>query len=121
MVERQCGEKIARITNINTGARVNASQMSLIFYGFRRKLQRLLRERRKTIATDESWPNWEYYVPNSKKIKSLWLKRNDAAEEFFRQIMGKDAYGLSIKEYAGPRLKLFLRLLTLKLWIDQRV
>jgi asparagine synthase (glutamine-hydrolysing) len=122
MVERQCGEKIARITNINTGARVNAPPISLIFHGFWRKLQRLLRERKKSIATDESWPNWQYYVPHSPKVGSLWLKKNQIADDVFRQIMGKDGYEISIEKYAGePQNKLFLRLLTLKLWLDQRV
>jgi asparagine synthase (glutamine-hydrolysing) len=122
MVERQCGEKIARIRNINTGARVNASPISLIFHGFWRKLQRLLRERRKSIATDESWPNWQYYVPHSNKIGPLWLKKSQIADDVFRQIMGKDGYEISIEKYAGePQNKLFLRLLTLKLWLDQHV
>jgi hypothetical protein len=75
---------------------------------------------KKSIATDESWPNWDYYVYNSRKIESLWMRDSKIAGDIFRQITGRNPFQKKISEYKGSELKLFLRLLTLKLWIEQR-
>jgi len=121
MVKIVCGERISRITNINTGASVNASQTSLIFHGYIRILQSRIKKRKKSIATNESWPNWPYYINHSNKIEFLWMRKNETAQYIFKQILGYDPYGKTIREYkSGYDLKLFLRLLTLKLWFDQR-
>lgn len=121
MVELQCGEKISKITNINTGARVNASRMSQIFHGYKSILKSKIKKQKKSIATNESWPNWPYYIHHSKKIESLWMRKNETARDIFKQILGKDPYEKTIQEYKSDiDLKLFLRLLTLKLWFDQR-
>jgi asparagine synthase (glutamine-hydrolysing) len=122
MVELQCGEKISRVTNINTGTRVNASHLDLIVHGYRKSIQSKIKKRKKSIATNESWPNWAYYLCNSKKIEALWMKKNETANDIFKQIMGKDPYEKNIHEYKSDGdLKLFLRLLTIKMWFDQRI
>jgi asparagine synthase (glutamine-hydrolysing) len=121
MVQIQCGDRISAITNINTGTRVNAPQISIALHGLRMALKRRLKSRRKTIATDESWPDWDYYVPHSNKIKTLWAQKDEVVENLFHEIMGKDSYEERMNGYEGPRLKLFLRVLTLKLWFEQKV
>jgi asparagine synthase (glutamine-hydrolysing) len=121
MVEIRCGEKISKIKNINTGARVNAPQMSLILHGYKNILHSRIKKKKKSIATNESWPNWPYYIYNSKKIESLWMRKNETACDIFSKILGSDPYGKPIREYKSVDLKLFLRLLTLKLWFDQRM
>lgn len=121
MVELQCGEKISRVTNSNTGTRVNASYLELIVHGYRKTILSKIKRKKKSIATNESWPNWPYYLCNSKKIETLWMNKNETARDTFRQIMGKDPYEKTIQEYKSDGdLKLFLRLLTLKIWLDQR-
>lgn len=121
MVQLLCGKAIADITNNNTGAKVNASVASLIIHSYVKSFQTRLRRRKKAIATEESWPNWEYYIHHSKKIESLWTSNNEAAMEIFKLITGADPYRKKIQQYvAGEDLKLFLRLLTLKLWMDRQ-
>lgn len=122
MVELQCGKKIPKVINSNTGARVNASQVSLIIHGISKTLQSKIKKKRKNIATNESWPNWPFYLHNSKKIEFLWMRNNKRAHDIFNELLGNDPYEKAIQEYkSGVDLKLFLRLLTLKLWIDQRI
>ena len=121
MAEIQCGPKISKIINCNTGARVNASHMSLIIHRNKIAMRRWLKRKEKGIATEESWPNWEYYLFHSKKIEYLWTTRRDLTTDIFREIMGRDPYKKTIREYIKTEIKLFLRLITLKLWLDQRV
>ncbi|MEN6350231.1 MAG: hypothetical protein ABFD08_12655 [Syntrophomonas sp.] len=120
MVELQCGKEISKIININTGARVNASQVSLIIHGIRKALLSRIKKKRKSIATNESWPNWPFYIYNSKKIEFLWVRNNKKSIEIFSQLLGYNPYEKRIVEYQNRDLKLFLRLLTLKIWIEQR-
>ena len=118
MAALQCGEKISKITNINTGARVDASLASLIFHRYKSSIQRRLKKRRKSIATDESWPNWTYYIHNSSKIESMWKQESVPVADVFHEITGKDPFKENLRNY---RIKQVLRFLTLKLWIDQHV
>ena len=122
LAEIQCKENIAKITNANTGVKVNASQVSVSLNLFRRALLKRFNLKTKNITTDGSWPNWEYYIDHSRKIESLWMRNSERAGEIFRQFMDKDPYEKTIREYkSGLNLALFLRLLTLKLWFEQRV
>jgi asparagine synthase (glutamine-hydrolysing) len=121
MVEIQCGKTISAITNVNTGAKVNASRMTVLLHSYKTALEKRLKRKKESIASDGSWPNWPYYIQNSKKIGALWMRKNKIAEDLFKQILGKDPYKMKPQEYSrnDRELKLFLRLLTLKLWIDQ--
>ncbi|MFX0199829.1 MAG: asparagine synthase-related protein [Candidatus Hodarchaeota archaeon] len=122
MVEVQCGERFSQIPNCNTGARVNASRISLFLHRNKKAIERQIKGTiLKSVATDHSWPNWEYYAHHSEKVRSLWMRKNDVAQEIFAAIMGKDPYQMEIQKYRGKGVDLFFRLLTLKLWLDQRV
>jgi asparagine synthase (glutamine-hydrolysing) len=120
MVEIVCGKSISKIPNINTGARVNASWPELVYSGYMKALKKRFTTKKPSIATEESWPNWLYYIDSSKLIESLWLHKNDVAKEIFIEVTGRDPYSTRIQDYKGKELKLFLRLLTLKIWLDQR-
>ena len=122
MVELQCCKKIPKVINSNTGARVNASQVMLILHGIHKTIQSRIKKKKKNIATNESWPNWPFYIYNSKKIDFLWMHNNKPARDIFKELLGNDPYDKKITAYQENRdLKLFLRLLTLKIWIDQRI
>ncbi|MCD6321399.1 MAG: hypothetical protein J7L77_00050 [Clostridiales bacterium] len=121
MAELQCGKKISKIMDVNTGTKVNAPWPSIVAHGYKRALQRRFQKRKESIATDESWPNWPYYIYNSNKIHSLWERENHTIRDIFTTILGENPFEKNIREYDGRNLKLFLRLLNLKLWIDQRI
>jgi len=80
-----------------------------------------INRRKHSIATDESWPNWYFYIRNSKTIKNLWLCEKDITEELFIRLIGYNPYEKTIMEHSNEaNLKLFLRLLTVKMWLMQR-
>jgi len=121
MVQIVCGDAVSDIINTNTGAKVGASTVSLIAHGYLKSIKGRLARRKQSIATEESWPNWEFYIHHSKVIEALWSRKNDVSIDVFKGITGSDPYDKNIRQYVGVELKLFLRLLTLKLWIDQRM
>jgi hypothetical protein len=84
-------------------------------------LRNRIAERGASMAVPGSWPNWRYYFLHSKVIESLWTRPNQVAREIFISILGWDPFLKSSRDYVGPQLLLFLRLLTQKLWLDQRV
>lgn len=120
MAKIQCGENIAKIPNSNTGVEVNASLVSVTTSLYKRAL--LKRLKGKSIATEGSWPNWEYYIENSKHIESLWMRNKERYRDIFVEILGEDPYKKTVREYSNSEasLTLFLRMLTLKLWFEQR-
>lgn len=116
-----CGERISKIENINTGARVDAGRRSVMVHELLKSVRTTINKKKKSIATDESWPNWYFYIQNSKTIKDLWLGENDRAQKLFTRLIGHNPYQRSILEHTGKRnIKLFLRLLTIKMWLKQR-
>jgi asparagine synthase (glutamine-hydrolysing) len=123
MAEIQSGKDISKIPNSNTGVRVNAPLAVVTISLYKRALLKRLNIGKKGIAKDGSWPNWEYYIDHSEKIKSLWMRNNERGRDIFRQILGQDPYEKTIREYnnSDANLTLFLRLLTLKLWFEQRM
>jgi hypothetical protein len=120
VVQIQCGPKISAIPNTSTGARVGASWPNFVFHQYARRFKRRFLKKHDKIATDVSWPNWDYYVHHSKKIAFLWHRKNSTAQNLLTKILGYDPFSLSIQSYRGRQIKLFTRILTLKIWLDQR-
>lgn len=119
MVEMLCGKDVSQINNVNTGTIVNPSRLSLIMNLYKRAIQRRIYKLRGTLATDESWPNWTHYVDNSKKIESLWINKRNKSEEMFSCLLGINPYLKPLREYARKDLNMFVRLITLKIWMEQ--
>jgi len=72
------------------------------------------------MATRGSWPNWAYYLRHSPKVHSLWARKNETARDLFVRILGTDPFQKSANQYRGREVEFFQRLLTQKLWLDQR-
>ena len=121
MAQLICGQRMSAIQDANTGARLDASQLGHAMHYYLKGIKRRFVQRKEAIATDGSWPNWPYYVTHSHKIKSLWHRPNGVASELFEQVLGKDRFFTKIGAYQGRNIWLFTQLLTLKLWLDQRV
>jgi hypothetical protein len=115
MVENICGDKISRIININNGSRVNAPFLNIFFNRYKKKVFDRFRKKNK-LATNESWPNWQYYVRHSSTIKRLWEKKNPVSDQILNSILNVPHW----KNYQQTDVRLFLRMLTLKIWLDQQ-
>ena len=72
------------------------------------------------MATSGSWPNWRHYLSHTQTIGPLWNRSNPVAKEVFTSILGRDPFARRLGEYASDEPILFQRLLTQKLWLDQR-
>jgi asparagine synthase (glutamine-hydrolysing) len=116
-----CDPKVRRIPDSNTGAPLNASPLRYSIHRYASALRNKIHDRLlPRMATRGSWPNWEYYLSHSRVIPSLWMRNHNAARDFFLPLIGRDPYATPLREYRGRKVELFLRLLTLKLWLDQR-
>jgi hypothetical protein len=122
MVKKQCGKVISKIPNSNTGAKVDAIFLKLLAHEYKRIISNRTRKMLfKSIKTEGSWPDWHFYMNNSKKIESLWMeKKNSLTDEVLGAIIGSNYYKTISDDYSKIGEKLFYRLLTLKLWLSQR-
>lgn len=112
--------RLTQVPDANTGARPGASVaqewISSQWLGVRRKLHRL----QPSMTTDGSWPDWHYYVHHSRKLETLWRRSNSDAMDLFRCVLGRENVFSDVRSYRGNKVFLFVALLTLKLWLDQR-
>lgn len=120
MVEIVCDAKISRIPDANSGAPVNASLFREALQSHLLRLGSFRRRLRPSNATAGSWLNWNFYATHSPVVRSIWSSPNPEAREIFQLVLGKDGFSPDIAAYEGKRIYLFLQLLTLKLWLDQR-
>jgi hypothetical protein len=119
MVELMCGPTLSRIPDNNTGAPVNASGLRLQWNVYMRALRNKFETKlRPALATSGSWPNWEYYVHHSTVLRQLWTRNGSDAPELLRSIAGFDPFARPVESYAGRDVELFVRLLTLKIWLE---
>lgn len=119
MVEMVCGKTVSKIPDSNTMAPVNASSARLFFQVCTKALlNRFERNLRPRLATSGSWPNWEYYVHHSPVLARLWHRENKDTADLLRSLAGFDPFSRSIESYKGPDVEFFVRLLTLKIWLD---
>lgn len=117
-----CQRNVRRIPDSNTGAPLEASPLRYSLHRYSSALRNRIHDRLlPRMGTRGSWPNWEYYILRSRIISSLWQRNKGMARDFFLQIVGQDPYSMPVREYRGGKVELFLRLLTLKLWLEQRL
>lgn len=121
MVKRQCGEVISKIPNSNTGAEVDANQLSLIAHEYKRIIsERTRRLFFRSITTNGSWPDWGFYMRRSETIRALWLENRDPViNDVLGSLIGQTNYSKICKDYSEVSEKYFYRLLTLKIWLSQ--
>ena len=118
-VRRVCSPEVSRIPDANTGLRIDAPASLVTANRYRIALLRRLERRASQMATRESWPNWTYYIRSSPKLKELWQRANPTARELLHELTG-DAANPEPGSYCDRPTQYFLRLLTVKLWLDLR-
>lgn len=120
MMKRVCAPDLLEIEDANTGAPVNGGMVRLLVGRYKSALlDRWQRKRKRGLATRGSWPNREYFIHNNQTIRVLWERPNPMAGELLSQISGS-LYRRELLEYRGADTQFFWRLLTLKIWLDQR-
>jgi hypothetical protein len=74
---------------------------------------------KQSMGTDGSWPDWYYYVRNSKRLDDLWKRPNPRATDFFRRVLSPEDIRPSAAAYQGRDTFFFVSMLTMKLWFGQ--
>jgi asparagine synthase (glutamine-hydrolysing) len=116
-----CDAQLQRVPDNNTGAPLTASGPRRAVHRYATALRNRVKTRlRPGIATHGSWPNWEYYLAHSQRLPALWARKNPVAQDYFQKILGQDPFPKPLADYRGRNTELFCRLLTQKLWLDQR-
>jgi asparagine synthase (glutamine-hydrolysing) len=122
MVLQLCDADIRRVPDSNTGAPLTASRPRYSMHRYLSALRNRLTEKIiPRMATNGSWPNWEYYLQHSRVLPALWQRKNPAAADLFAELVGEDPIRRSPAAFRGRDVEYFLRLFTLKLWFDQRL
>jgi asparagine synthase (glutamine-hydrolysing) len=117
-----CPRDVCAIPDNNTGAPVNASWPSQTIHRYCSTIRNRISERfRSRMDTPGSWPNWRFYLRHSQVIQRLWTRPNPVAKAIFTEILGQDPMRNSVQHFARSEFTLFPRLLTQKLWFDQRI
>jgi len=111
--------EMRRIADNNTGLPIDASSFMLTAFRYRVALRRWIERHRHNVNTEESWLNWGFYLRNSQKIRELWCRTNPSARALIEEVTGQP-FSEDMDIYLGVSFHYFLRLLTLKLWAEQR-
>jgi hypothetical protein len=120
VTQRLCGPRIAGIPDANTGAPIGVPVWREALSSHAGRIRRRLGRLRATRATAGSWLNWGYYIGHSQPMRELWQEPVPAADDVFAAILGPGGWQLDPGAYSGSGVNLFLRLLTLKIWLSQR-
>lgn len=118
-VTRACGEAISRIPDSNTGLPLTASALMVGLHRYRIAVRRRLERHSRSMATGESWPNWVHYLRSSGRLRELWLRPNAEARALIGELCG-EPFAEDAARLDGRPTQYFSRLLTLKIWLDQR-
>lgn len=82
-------------------------------------LARKLSPRSTQLSTASSWPNFSHFIAHSELVPKLWSNWTDSQISLISKIMGQPPKQKSLSDWAADP-DLFLRLLTLKLWMQRR-
>jgi asparagine synthase (glutamine-hydrolysing) len=115
-----CDREISNIPDANTGAPVGASPASEFLHSNLLMLQRKWSRLRRSMVTNQSWPDWRIYGAQSKIVRRLWDRPNPEGWQIIRQIMGDRAFNNDIDRLLTENLMFFHHVFTLKLWLDLR-
>ena len=114
------GSPAGQVRDANTGAPLHASPArEWVSFNWLR-VQRKWRSRRRTLASDGSWPDWQYYLAHSPRMAELWQRPNPRAFDFFRRVMGWDRIPTRLADFQDGRVFLFVPMLSQKIWFEQR-
>jgi asparagine synthase (glutamine-hydrolysing) len=125
-VGRVIGPAARRIPNNNYGSRVDASHLNRVARfaaaSAARKVGRVLGRATDEwkLATTGSWPNWRYFVAHSPSLAALWADPAPDERALFTDFLGRDPWATPIRQWAVEDHMLYLRLITVRIWLRQR-
>ncbi len=126
-VGRVVGKPGRHVLNNNYGTRLDAGPLRVAATETIRRLERKWRTfndrrtgRASNTTTAGSWPEFSFYVARSPLIAELWSSPSPFIRELFTAMLGRDPWGTPLPSWGSEAPDLFLRLLTVKLWLELR-
>jgi asparagine synthase (glutamine-hydrolysing) len=120
------GKEGRKIPNNNYHSPVHATEAGRMFWfvmaSLSRKAKRIIsmKSSKSKLSTSGSWPEWSIFIAKSQKIGELFAEPSDRERETFEDIMGFDPWSMSQQEWGAKDPMLFMRFLTLRIWLKQR-
>lgn len=119
VVLRSIPQELRSIPDNNTELPIDAPQLMESVFRYRVALRRLMSRRRSHIDTAAAWLNWGFYLRQSQKIRNLWCRTAPTSRLLIEELTGQP-FSEDLEVYLKVSPDYFLRLLTLKLWAEQR-
>jgi asparagine synthase (glutamine-hydrolysing) len=111
--------ELRSIPDNNTELPIDAPPFIVSVFRYRVALRRLISRRSHKIDTQEAWLNWGYYARQSDKIRGLWCRTQQNSRQLIEDVTGQQ-FSDNVEDYLTVSPDYFFRLLTLKLWMEQR-
>lgn len=117
-----CPQTMIRIPDSNSGARIDAHWLVRTHHKYISALKnRTVQTLFPSIALRGSWPNWAFYVQHSDVLRSLWERNTHDTSDIFKDLLGYNPLARPPASWPAEESELFLRILTQKLWLEQRL
>jgi len=111
--------RLGEITDANTGASPGSSAAWEWVRSTQLRLGRAAKRLTGVPVNEESWPEWKVYLEHSHTLADQWKRPNPIAADLYHRVLGR----WSDNDFETAKRQqpfLFLGLLTVKLWLDQR-
>lgn len=114
------GSPLLKVPDANTGASLDAPGWIEALSWQWLRLRRKACAWRKSLASDGSWPNWQFYYRHSPTLEAQWSHPAPEMEDLFLRVTGWKTLPRRPAEFPVEQCFLFVALLTLKLWWNHR-
>jgi hypothetical protein len=112
-------DAVKKIPDNNTELPIHALPLLQSLFRYRVALRRRISQYSHKIDTAESWINWAYYLRSSEKVKELWSRASPSARLLVEELTAQP-FSEKLEPYLRVGPEYFSRLLTIKLWAEQR-
>lgn len=108
------------VADANTGARPMASTAREWLGRGQLRAHRRWRRMTGAAAAEGSWPDWTRYAAESPGLDGLWHRPSPEAADLFQRVLGRSLPTDDVRAIRRRQPFLFIGLLTVKIWLEQR-
>lgn len=116
------GGKAGKVIDANSGSKMGISLPHRLYDFGRGWIKRHLIQKNKSVndklATDYSWPNFGWYIRNSKTINKIWSETEHENKKIISGYLGYNPWDLSL-DYWSKNHNDFFRILTILIYLQK--
>lgn len=114
------GGKAGKVIDANSGSKMGISLPHRLYDFGRGWIKRHIIQKNKYIkdqlATDYSWPNFGWYIKNSKTLIDLWMNTSSTNKAVLCDYLGYNPWSFSL-DYWAKRHNYFFRMITIIIYL----